>query len=464
MFVFDKQMIQTLAASLARHWTSDRPADEGAPGEEALAQALLPGVAAFLCVLTGALPGRDEWLRPIVETYFNGAGAAKAFGRLLTGQETARPALAGEFLKAGMDADALDRGAFDEAVDAFVAAVIESARRGDRLVYLTGGQPAADITPGWMREPVASYIDALLAEGLGGVAEGLMFSANGQTVIFGARIGWSMAEAAGPEEGPEDGAGPDSRDEPTLVGETGSEPPPAPAIMEPEPEPPPAVVDLRLDAALPANVFAGRAFDLIVAIRQLNAAPLAPADLERRESANFGVLWPEDAPSIQLRIQISAPDCDIAGGDSQTIRLLAGKNSPDVIFQLTPRRAGPLSIVVTVFQETDWIGSARLRTEAGGEEAAGGSPRGDMTITVNSQPLGNGEVNLMVLRQALDEGYNESELRDLCFELEIDYEDLGGDSQSARARELVLFAKRRDLLARLVAYVMRDRPHLLVPA
>jgi hypothetical protein len=55
-------------------------------------------------------------------------------------------------------------------------------------------------------------------------------------------------------------------------------------------------------------------------------------------------------------------------------------------------------------------------------------------------------------------------LRDLCFELEIDYEDLGGDSQSARARELVLFAKRRNLLARLVACVMRDRPHLLVPA
>ena len=83
-------------------------------------------------------------------------------------------------------------------------------------------------------------------------------------------------------------------------------------------------------------------------------------------------------------------------------------------------------------------------------------------MTVASRPLGNGEVNLVRLRQALDDGYNDSELRDLCFELDIDYEDLPGDGQSAKARELVLFARRRGQIAQLVEHVMRDRPQLLV--
>ncbi len=463
MFLFDRQMIQALAASLAGHWPGGEPAGETAPDAEALAQTLLPGVAAFLCALTGALRDRDAWLRPIVETYFGDADVAGAFSRLLGGREEARQTLANRFLAAGMDEVALD-----EAVDAFIAVTAESARRGEFLAYLTGGRPADD-APDWLREPVIDYMNALAAEGLGGVTEGVILAADGQTVIFGARSAWGVAESAGP----------DGRDEPVMAGETGAEPPPAPNIIAPlpqpppniaEPQPPPGVVELRLDAALPANVFVGRVFDLVVAIRRLDAAPLAPADLERRESAGFGVLWPDDAPSIRLRIQISAPDCDIAGEDSQTIRLLAGKNSPDVTFQLTPRRVGPLSIVITVYQETDWIGSTRLRSvvgedaageDAAGDEAAGGSPRGDLAITVNSQPLGNTEVNLMALRQALDDGYSDSELRDLCFELEIDYEDLGGDTQSAKARELVLFARRRNLLARLVECVMRDRPHLL---
>nr|HMT21651.1 hypothetical protein [Promineifilum sp.] len=88
--------------------------------------------------------------------------------------------------------------------------------------------------------------------------------------------------------------------------------------------------------------------------------------------------------------------------------------------------------------------------------------RGKLAMTVESHPLGNGEVNLGQLRRALDDGYNDSELRDLCFELGIDYEDLPGDGQGAKARELVLFAKRHSQLAQLVEHVMRNRPHLLV--
>ena len=141
------------------------------------------------------------------------------------------------------------------------------------------------------------------------------------------------------------------------------------------------------------------------------------------------------------------------------MRLPAGQDGPPVYFQLTPLRAGPLSVIITVYQETDWVGSTRLRTEA-----ATGEARGAMALTVDSQPLPGPEVNQQTLWKALSEGYNESELRDLCFELSIDYEDLPGDTKSAKARELVLYAKRHSLTVQLVEQVMLGRPHLLAPA
>jgi hypothetical protein len=47
------------------------------------------------------------------------------------------------------------------------------------------------------------------------------------------------------------------------------------------------------------------------------------------------------------------------------------------------------------------------------------------------------------------EKFNDSELRDLCLELGIDYESLGGEGKAAKARELVAFCVRRDRLPEL---------------
>jgi hypothetical protein len=247
-----------------------------------------------------------------------------------------------------------------------------------------------------------------------------------------------------------------------------------PPIPMPMPEPPPTpsltpvdeVLALRLDTAAPPQVTAGLPFDLAAAIRQAASPPLAPDDLTQHESAPFAAILPAGAAFLTLRIQVAAPDCDVHGGDTRPVRLLPGQDGPAVYFQLTPRRAGPLSIIVTVYQETDWIGSTRLRTEAdaaataamGAAPAGDSAPRAGVVMNVVSQPLGNTEINVKALRDALDHAYSDAELRDLCFELEVDYEDLPGDGQAAKARELVLFCKRRGLLAALVACVMRDRP------
>ncbi len=226
----------------------------------------------------------------------------------------------------------------------------------------------------------------------------------------------------------------------------------------PQPEPPaPAetLVALRLDAALPERVVVGRPFDLFVAVRRPESPALAPDDLTRHESAGFDAPWPAGAAFITLRFQVTAQECDIHGGDSRSVRLAAGADSQAVPFQLTPRRAGPLSILIIVYQEEYVAGATRLRTEAGDEE-----PRGALAMTVNSIELAS-EVEMMVrLHRALDDGYDNDELDELCLNLGIDSEDISGDNQSARALNLVKFAYRHHLEDRLIQRVSNDRPHL----
>ena len=52
------------------------------------------------------------------------------------------------------------------------------------------------------------------------------------------------------------------------------------------------------------------------------------------------------------------------------------------------------------------------------------------------------QTKLAQLRQVLDEVFNESELRTLCFDLGIEYEHLSGEERSAKTRELVAYCER----------------------
>jgi tetratricopeptide (TPR) repeat protein len=59
------------------------------------------------------------------------------------------------------------------------------------------------------------------------------------------------------------------------------------------------------------------------------------------------------------------------------------------------------------------------------------------------------------LRQSLIESFDDNELRDLCFDLRIDYESLPGDGKSAKARELVTYCERHKRLDELQAAIQR---------
>ena len=162
----------------------------------------------------------------------------------------------------------------------------------------------------------------------------------------------------------------------------------SPHVAEPQAvpsSPPPLEVQtLRVDAAVPEQVFVDRVFDLAVAVRQMASPLLAVKDLKHVESGEVQTAWEAGASLINLRAEVDAPDCEIVGKNSIQFRLARGTDAPPIYFHLKPRRVGELSIVVTVYQEDYALGSARVSTLAAEQTT---QPAGKVQITVASQPL-----------------------------------------------------------------------------
>jgi hypothetical protein len=70
------------------------------------------------------------------------------------------------------------------------------------------------------------------------------------------------------------------------------------------------------------------------------------------------------------------------------------------------------------------------------------------------------QVDLVKLRQNIDTYFNDSELRTLCFDMSIDYDDLPGTSKGDKARELVAHCIRHGLMNELVQSCYTRRPHV----
>ena len=63
---------------------------------------------------------------------------------------------------------------------------------------------------------------------------------------------------------------------------------------------------------------------------------------------------------------------------------------------------------------------------------------------INTQPVK--EIDHIGLFHLLNDKFNKEEIKTISFEFKIDYDDLAGDSKQAKARELILYLKRRDKL------------------
>jgi hypothetical protein len=73
------------------------------------------------------------------------------------------------------------------------------------------------------------------------------------------------------------------------------------------------------------------------------------------------------------------------------------------------------------------------------------------------------QIDVIALRQLLASHFNIGELQDLCFDLNIDFENLPGQMKSDKARELVAHAQRHGRLADVISQVRRLRPLVAWP-
>ncbi len=70
------------------------------------------------------------------------------------------------------------------------------------------------------------------------------------------------------------------------------------------------------------------------------------------------------------------------------------------------------------------------------------------------------QVDRTKLRQLLIDSFDAGELRDLCFDLEVDYDSLRGEGKAGKARELIAHLERRRRVADLLQVGREARPEL----
>ncbi len=64
------------------------------------------------------------------------------------------------------------------------------------------------------------------------------------------------------------------------------------------------------------------------------------------------------------------------------------------------------------------------------------------------------------LHKQIDQRFNLEEIRSLCFDLGVDFDNVAGEGKSARIRELILQLARRDELQRLIDQLRRERSNV----
>jgi hypothetical protein len=98
------------------------------------------------------------------------------------------------------------------------------------------------------------------------------------------------------------------------------------------------------------------------------------------------------------------------------------------------------------------------------EQASSPGPEEDVeTIGAAPEEGAVDQAYLTQLRRAFTTRFDAGELRTLCFDLGMDYDDLPGAGKASRARELVGYLARRDRIADLIRVGKRLRPDISWP-
>lgn len=219
------------------------------------------------------------------------------------------------------------------------------------------------------------------------------------------------------------------------------------------------IQSLRLDAAVPEEVVVHRPFKLVVAVRQEKSQQLDVPGLGNVRSEEIVVDIPKGQTRVLLTVHIEPIGCRIVGYSSRSFFVYAGRDSKDLHFTLIPYQVGEISITVRVMQESFIdLGDAPLTVIVREHKI------GEVDISTTSRQLkptyADPTPALMAeLNNFINPRFDEDEVRGIIFDMGIDYENLGGDSKSAKIRELILFCQRHNRLDELRERIIQARPH-----
>jgi|GEM_PF-5483215 len=213
---------------------------------------------------------------------------------------------------------------------------------------------------------------------------------------------------------------------------------------------------IRLDVAAPESVVVGQTFELAAAIRQLSSPVLKVEHLPKVRSAEGTIFRAEGQNIVKYRVEISSPDCDIA---DPSIQFLLEKNKDSAVqyFQLVPKHAGKISIVVNAYQEGDLL-AASTRTQVVAEVDATPKPNKPMpdkvtlrTFIATNFKLREGDFDLLCAN--LSEKYASKNVK-------VSMDDIGGNTAQIAALNLISYMDRRGWLPYLVEEVRSERPDM----
>lgn len=210
------------------------------------------------------------------------------------------------------------------------------------------------------------------------------------------------------------------------------------------------IEQLRFDAAVPSAVEVGRSFILALSVRQLHSPVLVEQELDQVESSIFAVNWPIWRSKIELRLEISAPECVVRAINPKIV-IKRGQDSRIYRYHLIPQKAGAISILVILYAHGVMQGNTPVKTTAVLQPVV----QTQMTIQ-SEQLMPKFRENLY---QQIEATFNVNELKTLAYRLNLDYEDIFEDTKSGSIREFVLYCERHQIIGRLIDACKRLRPH-----
>jgi len=127
---------------------------------------------------------------------------------------------------------------------------------------------------------------------------------------------------------------------------------------------------LRMDTAVPEEVELYRTFMVAIAVRQPRSEKLSETDLTNVNSEYAQLIWSSDDPVIDLRIEVSASECDIIDANSLSFQLYQDQDSPNFYFELRSKTVGQINIIVRLYHEKFILGCTRTKTMASAQKVS----------------------------------------------------------------------------------------------